>query len=290
MKLPLACSGITWRKRGLGDGLEDIAAAGYLGAPVNGLESRDAHQIRELWDRHGLTPAPGYLNGEFWDLAQRKDHLANARVHAEVSRALHLAEIFIAVGGFETTTAAGRTRRQAAANAGPDDALTAAQFRRMTETITEVCEIFLENGVRACFHTHVGTFVETEDEIEGLLAAVDPEILFVGPDTGHLAWAGIDVQDFVRRHVARTKSVHLKDINLDVRDRGRAAGWNYAEFEAAAIWTEVGYGDIDFPALFSTLDAADYRGWLTVETDVTQQPTPADSARISRDYLTTLGL
>lgn len=290
METLIGCSGITWRKRGLGDGLGDIAAAGYAGAPISGVESRDAAEIQRLWSEHGLAPAPGYLNGEFWDPAQRNDHLQSARTHARVSRELGLTDIFIAVGGFETVTRAGRTRRQAAANAGPLDALTDEQFRHMTQTTTEVCEAFLEEGIRPCFHTHVGTFVETEDEIETLLSAIDPEVLFVGPDTGHLAWAGIDVNDFVRRHAKRITSVHLKDIDLEVRDRGKAAGWGYADFEKAALWTEVGDGDIDFPKVFQILDDAGYNGWLTVETDVTQQQTPADSARISREYLAGLGL
>jgi inosose dehydratase len=290
MEALIGCSGITWRKRGLGDGLRDIAAAGYEGAPISGVESRDAAEIGRLWNTHALSPAPGYLNGEFWDPAQRDDHLHNARTHAKVSRELDLKDIFIAVGGFETATRAGRTRRQAAANAGPLDALTDQQFRYMTQTITEVCEVFLEAGVRPCFHTHVGTFVETEDEIESLLAAIDPELLFVGPDTGHLAWAGIDVDDFFRRHAQRITSVHLKDLDLEVRDRGRAAGWGYADFEKRGIWTEIGSGDIDFPGLFKILNDVSYSGWLTVETDVTQQPTPADSARISREYLAGLGL
>lgn len=289
MNVSIGCSGITWRKRGLGDGLEDIAAAGYAGSPISGVESRDAAEILRLWGSHGLAPAPGYLNGEFWDAAQREDHLHSAKVYAKVSRELDLSDIFIAVGGFETVTRAGRTRRQAAAQAGPHDMLTDNQFRTMVETITEVCEVFLQEGVRACFHTHVGTFVETEDEVERLLDAVDPELLFVGPDSGHLAWAGIDVNEFVRRHANRVTSVHLKDINLEVRDRGRAEGWTYGDFEKAGLWNELGQGDLDFPGLFQILENASYSGWITVETDVTQQPTPADSARISRKYLSGLG-
>lgn len=289
MNVSIGCSGITWRKRGLGDGLADIASAGYYGSPISGVESRDAAEIHRLWTSHGLAPAPGYINGEYWDPAQRDDQLHAARINAKISRELDLTDIFIAVGGFETVTRAGRTRRQAAANAGQLDMLTDEQFRQMTQTITEVCEVFLEEGVRPCFHTHVGTFVETEEEVERLLEAVDPELLFVGPDTGHLAWAGIDVNNFVRRHARRITSVHLKDIDLEVRERGRAEGWAYAEFEKAAIWTEVGDGDIDFPGIFQILDDVGYSGWLTVETDVTQQPTPFESARISREYLAGLG-
>ncbi|MBD8605402.1 TIM barrel protein [Aeromicrobium sp. CFBP 8757] len=290
MKVQIGCSGITWRKRGLGDGLDEIAATGYAGAPISGVGTIGADEIRDLYATHGLEPAPGYLQGDFWDPAQRDQLHEAARLQAQVHQALGVSDIFIAVGGFEVVTRAGRTRRQAAAHVGPLDRLTDEEFRQTKRTIAEVCEIFLEHGVHAGFHTHVGTFVETEDEIESLLAAIDPELLFVGPDTGHLAWAGIDVEKFVLRHIDRVRSVHVKDIDLAVRDQGRSAGWTYAQFEEAALWKELGEGDLDFPAVFKILADADYTGWITVETDITQQPTPADSARISRAYLNELGL
>ena len=84
--------------------------------------------------------------------------------------------------------------------------------------------------------------------------------------------------------------MHLKDIDLAVRAEGHSAGWDYKTFEEHAIWTEIGDGGVDFPALFGILDGAGFDGWLIVETDVTQQPTPRDSAVLSREALRKMGI
>ncbi len=132
--------------------------------------------------------------------------------------------------------------------------------------------------------------IETREEIDRLLRMVDPEIVFLGPDTGHLAWAGVDVLDFCRDYAERIKTIHIKDIDAAVRERGRAAEWDYHTFSRNGIFTELGAGCVDFPALFDILRTAGFQGWVIAETDVTQQPSALASAQISRAYLRSIGL
>src|SRR5690606_26082251 len=111
-----------------------------------------------------------------------------------------------------------------------------------------------------------------------------------GPDTGHLAWAGADPVQFCRDYADSIKTMHLKDIDASVRDEGVRGQWPYESFTQAGVFTELGNGSVDFPAIVDLLRQRDFNGWLIVETDVTQQPTALQSAQISRDYLRTLGL
>ena len=290
MQVELGCGQITWRGVPEEDVLADIAKAGYAGAPWSGRGNRSAAQTREVYERHGLKTAPSYFGADFWDGARREEFVAAGRKAASVSRELGLTELYVATGGFNVTTPSGRTRRDAAAHATPEDGLSDADFAQLADTLDAIGRATLEEGVRSCFHNHVGTFVETEDEIERLLSMVDPEVLFLGPDTGHLAWAGVDVVEFTRRHATRIKTVHLKDVDADVREEGRAAGWDYSTFEQHAIWTEIGDGLVDFASMLGLLDGAGFEGWLIVETDVTQRSTPLESATLSRQSLRTLGI
>jgi len=290
MRVDVGCGQITWRGVPEEAALDDIARAGYEGAPMSPRNERTAADIRDLYANHGLVPAPGYFGGNFWDPDQRADLLSRAQHLAAISQELGLTEIYVADGGFNAPTRSGRTRRQAVTNVQPDDKLTDAEFRQLTDTLQAVGETLLEKGVRACFHNHAGTFVETEDEVERLLADTDPEVVFLGPDTGHLAWAGVDVIEFARRHASRIKTMHLKDIDLAVRAEGVVAGWDYSTYEQHAIWAEIGEGGVDFAALFEILDGADFAGWLIVETDVTQKASPLESATISRANLRKLGM
>jgi inosose dehydratase len=294
VNVKLGCGQITWRHSpedtmAEDDVLADIEKAGYQGAPWGGPD-RGAATIRESWQRHNLEPAPGYLWGDFWDAEQREAQIAGARQYAEISSQLGLTELYVAAGGFNSRTRAGRTRRDVVAHSKPDDSLTDAEYATLADTMQALGEATLEYGVRACYHNHGGTFIEREDEIERLLDATDPEVLFLGPDTGHLAWAGIDVVAFARRHAARIKTMHLKDVDADVQARGAVEGWDYPTFEQHAIWTEVGTGGVDFGGLFEVLAEHRFDGWLIVETDVTQLSSAAESAQVSRENLRKLGI
>lgn len=289
MDISVGCGQITWPRGTSPDAiLADIAEAGYDGAPLAG--GRSAAEVCELFDRYGLRPAPGYFGGDFWVAERRKEYVDAAARYAAVSRALGVTELYVSAGGFQDIAPSGRTRRAAAAHATPEDALPPREFARLAHCVEAIAKATLAEGVRSCYHSHVGTYVETEDEIERLLAMVDPDVLFLGPDTGHLAWAGIDVVDFVRRHATRIRTMHLKDMDAAVREAGVAAEWDYGTFEEHGLWTELGEGSVDFPAVLDVLHRNAFSGWLIVETDVTQRETPLESASISRRYLRTLGL
>lgn len=290
MKVKLGCGQITWSRDATEDDvLADIAAAGYQGAPLS-PRNRSAEEIRQAYARYGLEAAPGYFGGDFWDVDAREEHLAQADRYARISAELGLTELYVAVGGFGTTTRAGRTRHAAAGHATPEDALSDEDFEELARGLDAIGRATLQHGVRSCYHNHVGTFVETAAEIERLLAMVDPEVLFLGPDTGHLAWGGVDVIEFAQRHAERIKTMHLKDVSADVLREGVSEEWDYSTFEQHALWTEIGAGDVDFSSLLHILDGAGFDGWLIVETDVTQQPTPLESAKISRESLRSMGI
>lgn len=291
MTIEIGCGQITWRDTGQSpdEVLEDIAAAGYAGAPVPRGNS-DAAAIAEQFERHHLKPAPGYFGGNFWDLSRRDDYLGQARRLAEISRQLGVTELYLADNGFDRDRPGHRSRRQAAGNVTDEDALSREEFAQLAEGVSAVARTTLEYGVRSCFHNHVGTFVETRAELERLLSMADPDALFLGPDTGHMAWAGDDPVAFFRDHRDRILTAHIKDIGKHALEEGRRQNWDYRTYSDNGIFTELGEGVVDWDGLFGTLREGAFSGWLIVETDVTQLPTPRESAVKSRESLRRWGL
>lgn len=285
----LGCGQITWKNVSEEQVLAEIAEAGYVGAPAWSKEGHTAEEITALYGKYGLRPAPGYLSGDFWDKAQAESILTRARQHAQLMHDVGCTELYVAASGFDWVTPRGLTRRQVSGHVRGEDSMSDAQFRQFAETLNRVGEITLEAGVRSCFHNHVGTVIETSDEIDRLFALVDPALVFMGPDTGHLAWAGADLLDFCRSYADRILTMHIKDIDPRVLAEGQQAEWDYRTFSDRGIFTELGRGFVDFPAVFAILAQANFGGWLIVETDVTQQPTALESAQISREYLRGLG-
>ena len=288
----IGCGQITW-PHGTPEEqiLAEIAQAGYVGAPAYPKGGRSAQETVTFYAQYGLKSAPGYLDADFWRTDRRDDILERAQVLARFTHAVGCTELYVAAGGFEGYVAAsGKHRQELAAHVGPDDGLTAAEWQQFADTLNQVGEITLREGVRSCFHNHVGSVIETGDEIERLLSLTDPELIFLGPDTGHLAWAGVDSVDFCRRHADRIKTIHVKDVHAAVVEQGQEEEWDYDTFTRNGLFAELGEGCVDFPALFDVLRTAGFAGWVIVETDVTQKPTALESATISREYLRSIGL
>ena len=271
--------------------LQEVAQAGYEGVSAGPRADRTPEETLALYARHGLKPAPGYLGADFWDPDAQPKIIEQGKRHAAFARAVGLTELFVAPQGGNYVTKSGKTRWQLAGHVGPEDGLTDEEWGRMAECLNALGEATLaEAGVRICFHNHVGMAVETRAEMDRLLAATDPDLVFLGPDTGHLAWAGADVVQFYRDYAPRIKSMHLKDVNAEVRDRGAAAGWGYNAFTDNGVFAELGEGCIDFPALFQILGEVGFSGWVEAETDVTQKSSALESVTISRDYLRNIGV
>ena len=271
--------------------LADIQRAGYAGAPAGPRRGRSTQETLDLYAKYDLLPAPGYFGVEFWDPAQEEAILEGAKEHAQFAQEAGLTELYVAPGGFASyTTGRGLTRAEVSGHVQPADGMTDDEFAQFAKVLNAVGRITLDQGVRSCFHNHVGAVIETGGEIERLLSMVDDEVIFLGPDTGHLEWGGVDAVQFCRDHAARIKTIHIKDVNRSVLEEGVAEEWNYGTFSQNGIWTELGQGYIDFPTIFSALDKAGFTGWIIVETDVTQLSSPLESAKVSRGYLQTLGL
>lgn len=289
MTNPIGCAQLTWQGVEEGVVLDEIAKAGYDGTPPKLDGKRPVRETLSLYRRHGLRPAPGYFAAAYWDIDQRDQIVAEARRAARLVHELGCSEMFVATtGGY--TGRSGRTRAAAAGHVSTGDGLTDADFDIFIATVDAVAAATLDEGVVSCFHNHVGTVIETVDELERLLIGVDAQRLFLGPDTGHLAWAGADAAAFCRKHIRRIRSIHLKDIDDRVRRQGVGEQWDYSTFVEHGVFTELGQGCVDVANILESLAAIGYDGWLIVETDVTQLPSAAESATVSREYLRSLGV
>lgn len=281
--IKIACGQITWRRSEFSQEqiLRQIAEAGYDGAPASAQALEEVDAVRQKFEAAGLSPAPAYLGAEFWDASQAEDIIQKAERIASISEAFGLTEVYVAANLTPE-------RRAVSGHVKPGDALASDGWDVFAKTLDSVGEATLRHGVRASFHNHVGSFVETRAEIDELFSRVDPTLVYHGPDIGHLAWAGDDVVSYVREYMPAITTLHVKDIDPAVLAEGVAKGWDYSQFSDRGIFTELGQGFVDFPALFDILREASFQGWIVVETDVTQRATALESATISREYLRSL--
>ena len=84
------------------------------------------------------------------------------------TRELGLTEVYVATGGWNGYVGRrGLHRGEVAGRVTPDDGLTEAEWQVFTDTLNQVGAILLAEGVRACYHNHVGSVTES-GERDGL--------------------------------------------------------------------------------------------------------------------------
>ena len=129
------------------------------------------------------------------------------------------------------------------------------------------------------YHHHMGTVVESEADIERLMAATSYGVGLL-LDTGHLAYAGVDPIALARRYRRRINHVHCKDVRGDVLARARAADASFLDAVVDGVFTVPGDGVVDFAGVLAALAEAEYRGWLVVEAE--QDPARAPPLAYAR--------
>jgi len=137
-------------------------------------------------------------------------------------------------------------------------------------------------GIRVGLHNHLGSLVESQDELERFLDRCPGCGLIL--DTAHLAAADGDPVGIVRKYGERLVAVHLKDWLVTDPDVG------LERWPQRGRFCELGAGNIglDNAAVMRAIVEAGYDGWVFVEHDTHLQD-PFDDLAISRQYLRDAG-
>lgn len=146
--------------------------------------------------------------------------------------------------------------------------LDAAGLREFGARLEAFAAWLAGQGVTLVYHHHMGTVIETEAEIDALMAATGPhtQLLF---DAGHCAFGGGDPEAVLARHIDRVRHVHAKNIRPDVVARVRAEGLSFLQGVRAGAFTVPGdpEGGIDFAPLLAILARQGYDGWIVIEAE-----------------------
>ncbi len=254
--------------------LGEVRAAGFDAVMADVPADLSVTEYRALLDDAGLRPAPGYFAAAFEDTGALPEILDSARRSAAEQAELGLTEVFVAGAMVPARLAL------PGVGAGFDE----GRLATFTANLGGVALAMVAEGVRPCFHPHVGTLVEIEREVRFLLDHSDPRLLDFGPDTGHLFWAGMDPEVVIGDYADRVGAVHVKDVHRAVRAQAREDRVDYGEATFGRhLWTEPGRGDVDLTAVIDVLH--DHTGWWVVEVDVPDRTTPARSAALSAAWV-----
>jgi inosose dehydratase len=245
--------------------LSETKEAGYAGTEMGGKFPKVPATLRPILEEHGLVLVSGWYSGELLERSVEEEITA-AQSHLDL-----LAAMGCKVMVYAETTGTVQNRRERPLSSRPR--ADAGQWGDYGKRLTQVAEHFLQHGVQMAFHHHMGTVVETENEVDRLMENTGDAVgLLI--DTGHATFAGIDPLTLVRRYGTRINHVHCKDVRLDRLERAKKEDLSFMDAVVDGVFTVPGDGGIDFKALLTTLKEARYQGdWLVVEAE--QDPAKA---------------
>lgn len=142
--------------------------------------------------------------------------------------------------------------------------------------VTEFAERLADEGLRLCYHHHMGTIVQSEQDIDAFMAATKPPASLL-LDTGHATWGGADPAALARRYADRIMHVHCKDVRPAIREAAEAADLSFLDAilgqgSALGVYTVPGDGCVDYTEVFKALPG--YDGWVVLEAE--QDPEKAN--------------
>ncbi len=152
--------------------------------------------------------------------------------------------------------------------------------------INKLGKIAKDMGIKLCFHHHMGTVVQTEEEIDRLMANTDPELFGLLFDCGHLAYCGEDYMSVLNKYADRIRHVHLKDIRPEKVEQVKREHLSFLQGVRLGTFTVPGDGVIDFKPIFDVLEKTGYEGYVLVEAE--QDPAianPLEYAIKARKYI-----
>jgi inosose dehydratase len=249
----------------LSDCLREAAGSGYAGIEMGGIFPRSAPALRPLLDEAGLSLISGWYDGRLHDLGPEAEFHA-ARPFLEFLKQMGCDVIVYAdVSGanFNDPASPMSARPKLAQNAWSGYGIATTELARRMADI----------NVRMAFHHHIGTIVESDEEVDRLMAASGPEVGLL-LDTGHSLLAGGNPVALARRHLTRINHFHAKDVRADVFSRIKGTDCSFVNAVMENVFTVPGDGIINFPAILAALRGSNYRGWLVVEAEQDLRKSP----------------
>jgi inosose dehydratase len=272
--------------------LDEMAETGYAGTELGdwGFMPTDPEELRRELDARGLALLASFSTPWLQD---------PARHERSADDAVRIAKLLAAVGGPDTMIVLGNdpygdpVRGKMAGRITPEQGLTDEQWAVFTKGANHLARrVRDEAGIRTVIHQHLGTLVETMDEVHRFLDGTDPSLVGVCLDTGHWTFGtGGNPASAVRELRDRLWHVHFKDCDPAVVAESRRLEWDGLTSTGHGVFCELGKGSVDFPGVLAALGEIGYDGWIVVEQDVLPgMGRPRDSALRNREYLRSIGL
>lgn len=150
-----------------------------------------------------------------------------------------------------------------------------AAFGAAVEAVAEHCAA---EGIDLVYHHHMGTIVQTTEEIDAFMGATGPATKLL-LDTGHAWFGGVDPVALARAHMGRVRHIHAKNVRAPIKAEVERQRLSFLEGVRRGVFTVPGdpEGAVDFEPVLKIAAEHGYEGWLVIEAE--QDPSVRDPVK-----------
>ncbi|PKH22243.1 myo-inosose-2 dehydratase [Enterobacterales bacterium CwR94] len=260
--------------------VSEMALAGFTGSEVGNKYPRDPAVLKPMLDIRGIQIVNAWFSTFFanGEKAKTIDEFINHRdfLHAMGAKVIGCSEQSKSIQGTTKSVLDEKPH------------FTDEEWRLTAEGYNELAKLAAEKGMQVCLHHHMGTGIQTTEEIARFMASTHDDV-FLLYDTGHAYYSEgsqAKMLAILQTYLPRINHVHLKDVRDEVVAEVRANKLSFLDGVRKGTFTVPGDGVIDFDPVFRILDEAGYKGWMVVEAE--QDPAianPFEYAVKARNYI-----
>ena len=163
---------------------------------------------------------------------------------------------------------------------------TVADWEKLTTGLEKLGTLAAEKEMAIVYHHHMGTGVQTTEEITYLMEHTNPEMVSLLFDTGHLVFSGEDPLEIFHLYKERIKHIHFKDVRKEVAQNVKQQKESFLTGVKKGVFTVPGDGMIDFVPIMNKIIESNYSGWIVVEAEQDpSQANPFEYAVKARKYI-----
>ncbi|WP_196594278.1 myo-inosose-2 dehydratase [Pectinatus sottacetonis] len=259
--------------------ISEMALAGFTGCEVGGKFPRDTKVLKKALSLRKLVIASAW----FSSFLTSKPYDATAKSFIEHRDFLYEMGARVIVVAEQGNSIQGQIDTPLFAN---KPHYTKEQWKIVPEGLNKLGVLAKKKDMTLVYHHHMGTGVQTEEEIDKLMELTDPDYVSLLYDSGHLVCSGEDHLRILEKYIDRIKHVHLKDVRTKIVKKVKEENLSFLKGVRMGMFTVPGDGDIDFKPIFSILNKHNYNGWALVEAE--QDPAianPLEYAQKARAYV-----
>lgn len=261
--------------------ISEMALAGYQGSEIGNKYPKDPKVLKRYLDVRNLQICNAWFSTHF--TADKFDEtVAEFIAHRDFLNALGAKVIGISEQG-------NSIQGQDVSIFANKPIYSEQQWQQVIVGFNKLADLANEVDMKLCVHHHMGTGVQTADEITYMLDNCQANVYLLF-DTGHLYFSDgcqAVVEEIASKYIARIIHVHLKDIRAEVLSTAKQSDWSFLTCVKNGVFTVPGDGVISFDQVFKVLDEHSYCGWMVVEAE--QDPAianPFEYALKARAFIT----